>query len=252
MGSWAVFGLGSESESLPAYVVMPDPDGALEAGQPMYMNGFLPAAYQPTLFRPGPSPVRNLDLPEGVSLDRRRKTVELIRRLNEANLPAGDTELAARIANTTATIFIDYTRKARIDEEGTGVHDLRDRLNNTGLWAAQTSWSAEKQPLLGVVREAMRTEKTLNIAYANERGEESERPIWPITLAYYEEKQIIGAWCLLRQDFRNFRIDRVRDAKITEQPFGKRRVILMKEWEAIWQSRTRRDAASDSTEPASS
>ena len=56
MGSWAVYGLGSESESLPGYVVMPDPDGALEAGQPMYMNGFLPAAYQPTLLRPGAQP----------------------------------------------------------------------------------------------------------------------------------------------------------------------------------------------------
>jgi hypothetical protein len=98
MGSWAIYGLGSESESLPAYVVMPDPDGALEAGQPMYMNGFLPAAYQPTLFRPGANPVRNLDLPEGVSLDRRRKTVELIRQLNEAALPPGDNELSARIA----------------------------------------------------------------------------------------------------------------------------------------------------------
>jgi len=52
MGSWAIYGLGSESESLPAYVVMPDPDGALEAGQPMYMNGFLPAAYQPRCFDP--------------------------------------------------------------------------------------------------------------------------------------------------------------------------------------------------------
>lgn len=98
MGSWSVYGLGSESESLPAYVVMPDPDGALEAGQPMYSNGFLPAAYQPTLFRAGATPVRNLDLPPGVSLDRRQKTVELIRRLNEASLPAGDNELAARIA----------------------------------------------------------------------------------------------------------------------------------------------------------
>jgi hypothetical protein len=98
MGSWSVYGLGSESDSLPGYVVMPDPDGALEAGQPMYMNGFLPAAYQPTLLRPGASPVRNLDLPEGVSLDRRRKTVELIRKLNEAALPEGDPELAARIA----------------------------------------------------------------------------------------------------------------------------------------------------------
>ena len=43
MGSWAIYGLGSESDSLPAYVVMPDPQGALEAGQPMYTNGFLPA-----------------------------------------------------------------------------------------------------------------------------------------------------------------------------------------------------------------
>jgi hypothetical protein len=98
MGSWAVFGLGSESQSLPAYVVMPDPEGALEAGQPMYANGFLPAAYQPTLFRAGTSPVRNLGLPEGVSLDRRRQTVDFIRKLNETSLPAGDNELAARIA----------------------------------------------------------------------------------------------------------------------------------------------------------
>src|SRR5438876_11686837 len=66
MGSWAVYGLGSESESLPSYVVMPDPDGALEAGQPMYMNGFLPAVYQPTMFRSGPQPVRNLGLPPSV------------------------------------------------------------------------------------------------------------------------------------------------------------------------------------------
>src|SRR5579871_3719483 len=39
VGSWVVYGLGSESRSLPGYVVMPDPNGALEAGQPMYTNG---------------------------------------------------------------------------------------------------------------------------------------------------------------------------------------------------------------------
>ena len=47
---------------------MPDPKGALEAGQPMYSNGFLPAVYQPTMFRAGTKPVLNLDLPPGVSL----------------------------------------------------------------------------------------------------------------------------------------------------------------------------------------
>src|SRR3954447_25709241 len=97
MGAWTIYGLGSESDSLPAYVVMPDPKGALEAGQPMYSNGFLPAVYQPTMFRPGNKPVLNLDLPSGVTMEHRRKTLDLIRGLNQADMTPGDTELAARI-----------------------------------------------------------------------------------------------------------------------------------------------------------
>ncbi len=97
MGSWILHGLGSESSSLPAYVVMPDPKGALEAGQPMYMHGFLPAVYQPTMFRPGDRPVLNLDLPKGVSLAQRRRTLDLIRSLNQANIDPADQEFAARI-----------------------------------------------------------------------------------------------------------------------------------------------------------
>ena len=96
MGSWMVYGLGSESRSLPSYIVMPDPDGALEAGQPMYSNGFLPAVYQPTMLGSGPRPIRNLDLPPGVKPQDREKTVKLIRELNEAN-GADDEDFAARI-----------------------------------------------------------------------------------------------------------------------------------------------------------
>jgi predicted DNA-binding transcriptional regulator YafY len=116
--------------------------------------------------------------------------------------------------------------------------DLRERINNTGLWAAHSSWNPGNEPLLGIVRESMRTEKALNISYADESGKLTERPIWPVTLAYYEEKQIIGAWCTMRQDFRNFRIDRVRSAAPSENRFGRRRVALMKEWEALWRTRT--------------
>ncbi len=97
MGSWVIYGLGSESESLPAYVVMPDPKGALEAGQPMYTNGFLPAVYQPTMFRPGGKPVLNLDLPVGVTMEDRRQTLALIRNLNEAEMRPGDAEFSARL-----------------------------------------------------------------------------------------------------------------------------------------------------------
>ena len=97
MGSWIVYGLGSEAESMPSYVVMPDPDGALEAGQPMYMNGFLPAVYQPTTFRPGDQPVLNLDLPKNVSLNDRKSTVDLIKALNEATMDPRDYEFDARV-----------------------------------------------------------------------------------------------------------------------------------------------------------
>jgi hypothetical protein len=97
MGSWLLFGLGSESRSLPGYVVMPDPGGTIEAGQPVYANGFLPSLYQPSAFRAGPKPVLNLDLPPGVSLDQRRKTLSLIRELDQARMTAGDEEFSARL-----------------------------------------------------------------------------------------------------------------------------------------------------------
>jgi hypothetical protein len=98
MGSWIVYGLGAEAESLPAYVVMPDARGAQEAGVPMYTHGFLPAVYQPAMFRPGKKPVLNLEIPADVTPELRHKTIKLIRGLNEDNLIGEDEEFAARIS----------------------------------------------------------------------------------------------------------------------------------------------------------
>jgi hypothetical protein len=123
MGSWVCYGLGSESESLPAFVVMPDPDGALEAGQPMYGNGFLPAVFQPTMFRPGDRPVLNLDLPQGVSLEERRKTIDLIRQLNEATLNPGDDEFNARLKA--------YDLAFKMQTEAPEVLDIRNEPQET-------------------------------------------------------------------------------------------------------------------------
>ena len=64
MGSWITYGLGSESENLPAYVVMPQPEGTPEGGTPCWGAGFLPAVYQGTVFRSGASPILNLRPPE--------------------------------------------------------------------------------------------------------------------------------------------------------------------------------------------
>src|SRR5689334_2047434 len=97
MGSWVLYGLGSESDSLPGYVVMPEPSGTIEAGQPVYANAFLPSAYQPNVFRAGKKPVLDLEMPAGVSLDQRKKTLGLIRQLDQARMTPDDEEFSARL-----------------------------------------------------------------------------------------------------------------------------------------------------------
>jgi Protein of unknown function (DUF1501) len=136
MGSWLLYGLGSESDSLPSYVVMPDPSGALEAGQPMYAHGFLPAVYQPTMFRPGERPVVNLGLPGGITTERRRKTLDLIRQLNDATLDPADEEFSARLSaydlafkmQTEAPDVLDLSREPRetLDLYGVGAERTHD------------------------------------------------------------------------------------------------------------------------------
>jgi hypothetical protein len=99
MGAWVTYGLGSESDNLPAYVVMPQPEGTPEGGTPCWGSGFLPAVYQGTLLRSGPNPVLHLKPPEGVTRERQRKTLDLVQKMNELDTEETDTEMAARISS---------------------------------------------------------------------------------------------------------------------------------------------------------
>ena len=134
MGSWVVYGLGNESDSLPAYVVSPDPDGALEAGQPMYMHGFLPAVYQPTMLRSGGKPVLNLEIPKGIDLSSRRKTVDLIKGLNEAAIAGEDDEFRARM-NAYDLAFKMQTEAPEVFDIGM---EPRETLDLYGVGAEPT------------------------------------------------------------------------------------------------------------------
>ena len=131
MGSWLVYGLGAEANSLPGYVVMPDSAGAQEAGVPMYKNGFLPSVFQPTFLRPGKRPVLNLELPEGVNLAERRRTIDLIRHMNEAGLASENPEFAARMSaydtafrmQTEAPEVFDLSKESQATRDLYGVDD---------------------------------------------------------------------------------------------------------------------------------
>ncbi len=99
LGSWVAYGLGSENQNLPAYVVMSD--GAMKSGPGVYSAGFLPAIYQGTVFRSGQYPVLNLANPKGVTDKAQRNSLDLIAELNQHHLdkhPDGS-ELEARIAS---------------------------------------------------------------------------------------------------------------------------------------------------------
>ena len=98
MGSWITYGLGSESQNLPAYVVMPQPEGTPEGGTPCWGAGFLPAVYQGTVFRSGASPILNLRPPDGVTPERQRHTLDFLQKMNEMDTLEDDTEMAARIS----------------------------------------------------------------------------------------------------------------------------------------------------------
>lgn len=99
LGSWVTYGLGSVSDNLPAYCVMPQPEGVPEGGAPCWGAAYLPTVHQGTLFRKGTSPIINLKPPAGVDDERQRRTFDLVRQLNEQQLEPTDSELSARIAS---------------------------------------------------------------------------------------------------------------------------------------------------------
>ncbi len=99
LGSWVVYGLGSVSDNLPAYCVLLQPEGTPEGGAPCWGAGFLPAVFQGTLLRKGPSPILNLRPPRGAGGERQKRTLDLLRRMNEIDSRPGDSDLEARIAS---------------------------------------------------------------------------------------------------------------------------------------------------------
>ena len=90
LGAWATYGLGTENRDMPAFVVLPDPGGWPKGGAPAWSNGYLPAAYQGTLLRGGPSPILHLETPPGISAWQQRDTIDFINGLNRAQLRPGE------------------------------------------------------------------------------------------------------------------------------------------------------------------
>jgi hypothetical protein len=133
MGSWVTYGLGNESENLPAYVVMPQPEGTPEGGTPCWGAGYLPAVYQGTLLRSGPAPVLHLKPPAGVTPERQRRTLDLLQQMNESDADPYDSDTAARIAayelafrmQSHAPEAVDFSKETAATKHLYGIDDKR-------------------------------------------------------------------------------------------------------------------------------
>jgi hypothetical protein len=98
MGSWVTYGLGSESQNLPGFVVLQSGPRGPRGGATLWSSGFLPTTYQGVPFRSGPEPILDLASPPGYSMARQQEFIGAVNALNQGRLEAtGDAEITTRI-----------------------------------------------------------------------------------------------------------------------------------------------------------
>ncbi len=96
---------------------------------------------------------------------------------------------------------------------------LRPRMASRRLVVPEMHHSEEGVRLLGELRGALDARMRVFIAYRDARDNTTERIVRPLALAWWAGNWTLAAWCELRQDFRNFRIDRIAEASVLSSCF---------------------------------
>lgn len=132
-GSWITYALGSQSQNLPAFMVLTDPGGHPVDGVTNWSNGFMPAMFQGTVLRPKEPRILNLHPPAHLSGKLQRQNLDLLQSLNQAHLQAhpGENELEARIASyelaarmqIAAADALDISQETEATHKLYGLHD---------------------------------------------------------------------------------------------------------------------------------
>jgi hypothetical protein len=129
MGAWITYGLGSESQNLPGYVVLTAGRGT-SAGTTLWQSGFLPSTYAGVLFRSQGEPVLNLANPPGLSPELQRRGLDTLRELNSQRYAAiHDPEIASRISNYELAFRMQAAAPELLDLSG----ETRETLEMYGV-----------------------------------------------------------------------------------------------------------------------
>jgi hypothetical protein len=123
LGSWALYGLGSETQNLPSFVVMSTGSG-LSGGSALWSSGFLPTVFTGVRFRSQGDPILNVSSPQGIDTKLQRDTLDLIGTMNRQRLDVvGDPEISTRLAN--------YEMAFRLQASAPELMDLRTESQAT-------------------------------------------------------------------------------------------------------------------------
>ncbi len=127
LGSWSLFGLGSECENLPGFVVMLDNPEDPPGGNRNWSTGFMPASFQGTKFSDGKAPILHLAPPAGSTADLQRSKIDFIQQLNAQHRATrrDDTDLEARIAAYELAYRMQSAAPEAVDLASESAHTRR-------------------------------------------------------------------------------------------------------------------------------
>jgi Protein of unknown function (DUF1501) len=124
MGAWVTYGIGSESQNLPGFVVLQSGPRGPRGGALNWGSGFLPTAFQGVPFRTSGEPILNLSSPKGITAEKQRQVLDAVRDLNDLRLEdTGDPEIATRIAS--------YEMAYRMQTSAPELIDIKDESPKT-------------------------------------------------------------------------------------------------------------------------
>ncbi|GAB5444597.1 MAG: DUF1501 domain-containing protein [Fuerstiella sp.] len=139
--SWLLYGLGSETQNLPSYMVLTDPGGHPVDGTHNWSSGFMPPLYQGTVLRPREPRILNLEAPQYLQGKPQRNSLDLLQQLNRrhANQFTGEPDLDARMASyelaarmqSAAQEALDISQETKATQELYGIHEDATREYGT-------------------------------------------------------------------------------------------------------------------------
>ncbi|MCA9680681.1 MAG: YafY family transcriptional regulator [Myxococcales bacterium] len=128
--------------------------------------------------------------------------------------------LGARMVETWGDDALRQAARSVLDKtEAVLPPKLRPRVRDTALFALSFRVPERSREMMGPVRRAIDDRRKLTLRYQDGKGEDSERNIRPLGLYFWGSTWSLAAWCDLRSNFRNFRLDRITELKVLDERF---------------------------------